>query len=301
MKVRSAARPRRRWRRLLIGLGGVAALGLLAAAGCSFLGPGFAPSVATPEMASDAIESRFADFGDERLHYAVAGRQDGPVILFVHGSPGTWEAWRGYLRDPELRGRARLIAVDRLGFGGSERGQAEPSLERQAAALLAVLRAEGAGPAVVVGHSLGGPVAARMAVDAPAAVRALLLLAPSIDPALEKHRWFNVAGSLRLVQWFLAVDWTTSNREIWPLRAELERLGGRLPEVSCPVVIVQGTKDTLVPPANAEYAQRAFARAQVEVEWVRDASHFIVWENPALVRRAIVALLDRPSRSVGGR
>jgi pimeloyl-ACP methyl ester carboxylesterase len=293
-------RPRKRWRRILFGLGGLLVVALLAAAGCSFLGPGFKPVVATPEMAAQALESRFVDFGDERLHYVVAGRSDGPVLLFVHGSPGTWEAWRGYLRDPELRRRARLIAVDRLGFGGSERGQAEPSLERQAAALVAVLGAESAAAAIVVSHSLGGPIAARLAVDAPERTSGLVLVAPSIDPALEKHRWYNVAGSLRVVQWFLAVDWTTSNREIWLLRGELERLGRRLPEVTCPVVIVQGTKDTLVPPSNADYVRRAMTRTPVEIEWVEGGNHFVLWEKPALVRRAILGLLDHPGDRAEG-
>ncbi len=297
MEVPPPGRPRRRRRRLLVAFGALIGAALLAAAGCSFLGPGFAPAVATPEMAAEALESRFADFGDERIHYVVAGRQGGPVVLFVHGSPGTWEAWRGYLRDPGLRQRARLVAVDRPGFGASDRGRAEPSLERQAAALGAVLSAEGARSAIVVGHSLGGPVAARFAVDAPARVDALLLIAPSIDPAQEKHRWFNVAGSMRVVQWFLAVDWTTSNREIWPLRGELERLGARLGEVACPVVIVQGTKDTLVPPVNAEYGQQAFTHAPVEVRWVPNADHFVVWSQPALIRETIGNLLDRTAAS----
>jgi pimeloyl-ACP methyl ester carboxylesterase len=301
MKVRPAARPRKRWRRLLFGLGGLVAVGLLAAAGCSFLGPGFAPAIATPEMAADAIQSRFIDFGDERVHYVVAGRTDGPTILFVHGSPGTWEAWRGYLRDPGLGDRARLIAVDRLGFGGSARGHAEPALERQAGALAAVLQAESAAPAIVVGHSLGGPIAARLAVDAPARVSALVLLAPSIDPAQERHRWFNVAGSMRVVQWFLAADWTTSNREIWPLRGELTRLGARLAEVRCPVVILQGTKDSLVPPENSEYGRRAFTGTPIELRWIPGADHFIPWSHAGLVRTAILGLLDRQPHHSGSR
>jgi len=269
---------------------------LLAGAGCALLGGEFAPAVATPEMAAQALESRWAPFEAERLHYVASGVAGGPRVLFVHGSPGTWEAWREYLRDPELARQTRLLAPDRPGFGGSARGRAEGSLGRQAAALAAVLAHEGGPPALVVGHSLGGPIAARLAIDRPDLVRGLLLVAPSIDPALEERRWFNVVGSLRAVQWFLPVDWITSNREIWPLRAELERLAPRLAEIRVPVVVVQGEKDELVPAANAEFVARRFTAAVVEVERVPELGHFLLWQRPRLVLDAIARLLAADSR-----
>jgi pimeloyl-ACP methyl ester carboxylesterase len=262
------------------------------------LGGEFAPAVATPEMAAAALESRWAPLESKRIHYVAAGRAGAPPLLLVHGSPGTWEAWGGYLRDPELRDQARLLAVDRPGFGGTARGRAEPSLARQAAALAAVLAAEGGGPAVVAGHSLGGPIAVRLAVDRPELVRALVLVAPSIDPALEERRWFHHAGSWRAVQWFLPVDWITSNREIWPLRDELAALAARLGEVRVPVTVIQGEADELVPAANADFVARAFAAAPVAVERHPELGHFLLWQRPELVRRALLAsLAASPDRS----
>jgi len=283
---------RRRRRRLLWGAGlALALLVALGVAGCSILGPDFKPSVATPDMAAAGLESRWADSPEGRIHYVVAGTPGAPPVLFVHGSPGTWEAWRGYLNDPELRGRAWLVAPDRVGFGGSERGHDEPSLARQAAALAAVVDREGGRAAIVVGHSLGGPVAAQLAIDRPDLVAGLLLVAPSIDPALERHRWFNVAGSLVVVQWFLPVDWITSNREIWPLRRELRELEPRLGEIRCPTVVLQGDDDDLVSPANADYVVTRLRGAPVEVVRVPQMGHFVVWQKPAMLRREIERLL----------
>lgn len=262
------------------------------AAGCALVSGEFEPHVATSEMAAESLTSRFLAVGDGRVHYVFAGGPGAPVV-FVHGSPGTWDAWRGYLRDPELSGLAALVALDRPGFGGSERGRAVASLEQQAAAVAAVVEAVGGGAAVVVGHSLGGPIAARLACDRPELVRGLVLVAPSLDPELERRRWFNVAGSLRAVQWFLPVDLITSNREIWPLREELEALAPRLARIAVPTIVVQGGRDTLVAPANAEFAARALTGAQVEVRRYPEATHFLVWERPALVRDAVVDLLAR--------
>jgi len=283
------------WRRRLawIACGAVLLFVGLGAVGCSILGSGFQPSIATPAMAASGLESRWVDSPEGRIHYVVAGDVAAPPVLFVHGSPGTWEAWRGYLNDASLRGKAWLVAADRVGFGGSERGQAEPSLERQGEALARVLEAEGGRPAVVVGHSLGGPVAARLAVDRPDLVASLLLVAPSIDPEFEKHRWFNVAGSLLPVQWFLPVDWITSNREIWPLRRELEAMAPRLAEIRAPTVVIQGDRDDLVAPANADFVATAFRGADVSLVRIPDVGHFVVWERPAVLREAIETLLQR--------
>ncbi|HLF57281.1 MAG TPA: alpha/beta hydrolase [Thermoanaerobaculia bacterium] len=273
---------------------------LLGVAGCSMLGGEFAPEVATPEMAAQALQSRFVDDDDGAIHYVVAGREGTPLVLFVHGSPGTWEAWRGYLTDGELSRKARLVALDRPGFGGTQRGRAEPSLVRQAAAVAAVARAEGGGPGIVVGHSLGGPIAAELAAGAPELVSGLLLIAPSIDPTLEQLRWYNVAGSLVVVQWLLPRDLITSNRELWPLRAELERLTPRLAGIRAPVVVIQGGKDSLVPPGNADFAARAFSGTEVELQLLPEATHFVVWQDPRLVVRAIVELLGRTGADPNG-
>jgi pimeloyl-ACP methyl ester carboxylesterase len=250
-------------------------------------------------MRASGLGSRFVESGSGRVHFVVAGlaRPDAAQVLFVHGSPGTWNAWQRFLEDPELRAAARLIALDRPGFGGSERGQAVPSLARQAAALAAVLeRGRSRGevpvrPAIVVGHSLGGPIAVRLAIDRPDLVAALVLVAPSIDPALERRRWYNHAGATRVVQWFLPIDWTISNRELWPLESELREMLPRWPEIRCPVIVVQGLADDLVPAANADFAERQLSQGSVRVDRYPDEGHFLLWQKPETVRRPVLELL----------
>jgi pimeloyl-ACP methyl ester carboxylesterase len=284
---------RRRWTIAAAGCG----LVLLAlVCGCSML-TAFKPSIDTPEMRSDGLESRFVESPEGRLHVVLAGLREpsSPRVLFVHGSPGTWEAWRVFLDDPELRARARLLAPDRPGYGGSRRGHTEASLVRQAAALAAVLEAEPGPPAIVVGHSLGGPIAARLAMDRPDLVAGMVLIAPSIDPGLERHRWYNVAGSMQMVQWFLPIDWIVSNRELWPLHRELTAMLPLWPRIRVPVILIQGEADELVPPANADFAERVLAGHDLEVERFPGENHFILWKQPAIVERAILELLDRGS------
>jgi pimeloyl-ACP methyl ester carboxylesterase len=220
------------------------------------------------------------------------GDRSHPTVLFVHGSPGSWDAFIGFLGDEKLAARAHLVSVDRPGFGGSGRGHAEPSLARQAAALAQVLAADPAGlPAIVVGHSLGGPIVAQLAVDDPRSVAGLVLVAPSIDPALEEHRWFNVAASWWVVDWLLPLDMVTSNREIWPLKGELEKLLPRWSEIRVPVTVIQGTADELVSPANADFAERVLDHAPVDVQRYSGVGHLIPWQHPRLIEEAVLAQL----------
>lgn len=290
------AKSGRKRRRALRWLFASAALVVVAMAiGCSMLSE-FKPEIDTPAMRSEGIDSHFLDTSFGRMHYVTAGHPPPAPrrVFFVHGSPGTWDAWKIWLEDPRLRDRARLVAADRLGFGGSERGKAEPSLARQVGALAAILDGEPGPPAIVVGHSLGGPIATRLAMDRPDLVAGLVLVAPSIDPGLEKRRWYNVAASLLVVQWFLPVDWTTSNRELWPLKGELTQMTPKWEAIAVPVVVVQGDQDDLVPPANADFAEK-MAPSRVEVHRVPGENHFVLWSKPETVTGPILDLLERAS------
>ena len=99
--------------------------------------------------------------GAERVHFATTGNPDGPLVLLIHGTPGDMRSLAEVFADRSLADRATLVTVDRLGWGLSGDGSPVASVESQAEALRAILAAHpGPRPAVVVGHSYGGPVAA---------------------------------------------------------------------------------------------------------------------------------------------
>lgn len=283
------ARPRLRLTALVCA---ALALALVLFARCASL-PAVPPGKEAAQLAAAGDRTGTVAALGREVRWVAAGQESGAALLFVHGSPGDWHAWEGLMADPVLRGRAQLVAYDRPGFGATG-GPALPALADQAAVAAAVLEAAAPGArAVAVGHSLGGPIAARLAVDRPDRVAGLLLVAPSIDPALERHRWYNVAGSLRVVQWFLPGEWIASNREIWPLRAELEAMAPRLAGVRAPTTVIQGTEDDLVDPGNAAFVARAMPEADVRVVEVPAEGHFVLWTRSHLVRTEIERLLER--------
>ena len=217
------------------------------------------------------------------------------MVLLVHGSPGSLSAFIDFLADSALTNRALVITTDRPGFGHSNFGIAEPSLENQAATLKPILeKFKNNRPVILVGHSLGGPVIARMAIDYPDLVDGLVLVAGSIDPDLEPNEtWFRAPLATPFLSWVLPRSFRTSNEEIYQLKPQLENMLPHWKEIKCPVVVIQGEKDSLVPAGNADFAKKMLVNAQVEIVMKKDMDHFVPWNNPELIRQAILQLLNR--------
>lgn len=231
---------------------------------------------------------------DQRNIHAIAvGDSSLPAVLFVHGSPGASNNFQMYLEEVDLAEKAHLIAVDRPGFGYSDYGQVERSVAQQAAYLAEVLRQTTTQPAVLVGHSYGGPVIARMAMDFPELVRGLVIVAGSISPALEPREWWRPVVDAPLVRWILPGSLTVSNQEIHALYEELEGMMPLWKNIRCPVIVFQGSQDQLVPAGNADFAKLMIPDSLVQIEMVEQGNHFIVWSKKEAVMQMIEQLLPQ--------
>lgn len=225
------------------------------------------------------------------IRYLQAGAQDRPTVVFVHGSPGSLSAFIDFMVDSVLLQKAHLLSVDRPGFGHSDFGRAARSLQEQSALLRPMV--ERYAPVILVGHSLGGPLIAQMAVDYPQAVAGLIIVAGSVDPDLEPNEWFRGPFSVPPFRWLLPRSFRASNDEIYRVKPQLEELRPRWREIEVPITVIQGMRDRLVPPANAEFAERMAQKAHVRVVLLEDVNHFIPWTHPGIIREEILDMLKR--------
>jgi pimeloyl-ACP methyl ester carboxylesterase len=216
---------------------------------------------------------------------AVAQGSGKTMLLFVHGSPGDWKAWSYYLKAPELGYFSSRVAVDRPGFGASGKGMVVADL-RQQARLLAQLIPDGQ-KAVVVGHSLGGPLVTWMAIDAPDKVCSAISIAGSLSSRLEAPRWYNLLADTALLQWAIPPEMVWSNREMMPLSGELRKLEAALPQLRTPLLLIQGDKDSLVDPQTVEDVAKVAPLRWLKVKRLPDETHFVLWEKPSIILDAI--------------
>jgi pimeloyl-ACP methyl ester carboxylesterase len=236
------------------------------------------------------------DVAGRLTHGIQVGDPKMPAIVFVHGSPGTWDNFLDLMSDPLLLQNAHLIAFDRPGFGKSEPNKVEKSLPRLAAVVEQVIHRFAANQsAVLVGHSYGGAAIAQTAFDYPERVAGLVMVAASISPRLEEKYWYNHIAEWRLVNWALPKELLTSNREISALKSELTRLAPHLSSIERSVVIIHGQKDQLVPYENVAFMIREFRSAEVLVKTDPSWGHFIPWEQPQVIRESLLSLIKKSS------
>lgn len=108
------------------------------------------------------------------LEVLERGPRDGSPIVLIHCFTCAIDWWDGML--PPLAREHRVIAVDLLGHGGSEKPTGGYSIENQADLVAQALGRLGVRQAKVVGHSLGGPVSVALAEQSPQLVDRLVII-----------------------------------------------------------------------------------------------------------------------------
>jgi pimeloyl-ACP methyl ester carboxylesterase len=101
-------------------------------------------------------KSRYTSLDGTRIHYQSYGKGSEALVL-IHGWSCNIDYWRDQI--PDLQKRSRVIALDLPGHGQSDKPQVVYSMDYFARAVEAVMRDAGVKRAVLVGHSMGTPVA----------------------------------------------------------------------------------------------------------------------------------------------
>ena len=158
-----------------------------------------APMGAT--IAATITEHSVSYASDKTIHYLAAGPTTGPLILFIHGWPGSASTWAFQIHAFAALG-FRVVAPDMPGYGKStaRRVPDDYCLETLVEGMMALLAATGRSSAVWVGHDWGAGVTSAVAAQHPEAVKALVNLCVAYR-TLERG-W---AGFLPLI-----------NRDIYP-------------------------------------------------------------------------------------
>ncbi|HSS81983.1 MAG TPA: alpha/beta fold hydrolase [Gaiellaceae bacterium] len=271
------------------------------------------------------FEERFLEARGSRMRYLVAG--EGDALVLVHGLGGAAANWRALA--PLLLPGKRLIVPELPGHGGSPPLPAAPSLNPYADQLGLLLEHEGTAPAAVVGHSLGGAIALRLAIRRPEAVSSLVLAAAAgISSATRSARYaLTITGILKparkiaphrgrvaqsaLLKQLVFGRWGASDPPaLAPAVVEAflegpawhtdtlsasralvrDDLRLDLDRVRCPALVLWGARDNQLPIGDAfEYARRLHAPLRV----IADCGHLLIGERPEACADAIAGFLSR--------
>lgn len=225
------------------------------------------------------------------MHYVQTGNDTLPTLFFVHGSPGSWDAFEKYMQDKDLLQKFRMVSIDRPGFGFSNFGEAR-NLEEQSKLIAQLLqKIQNGKPVYAIGHSLGGPMIVKLCIDYPQAFSGLVLLSAAISPYLEKpEKWRPVLFKTPL-NYLVPGALRPSNEELWYLKTDLFKLEKDLPKITVPVWVMHGDKDPLVPVANVAFIKQKFVHAKsINITIIAGANHFIPWQHFSEIKKVLLLL-----------
>lgn len=132
-----------------------------------------------PDLSAEfPFESHFATVRGSKMHYVEAGQGD--PILLVHGNPTSSYLWRNVI--PHLEDTGRVIAVDLIGMGKSDKPDLDYSFTDQAAYFEGFVQALDLKDVTLVLHDWGGGVGLDYFAQHPDNVRALALLEAVVKP-----------------------------------------------------------------------------------------------------------------------
>jgi len=141
-------------------------------------------------------ESRWAHFDGNKIHFLEAGdkKNNKDAIVFIHGWTCNADFWSDSIN---AFPNQRVIAVDLIGHGKSDKPQANYSMEYFARSVDAVLKEAKVKRAVLVGHSMGTPVARQVYRLYPDKVRGIVVVDGSLTPFFTKEQAEQLLASYR--------------------------------------------------------------------------------------------------------
>ena len=236
----------------------------------------------------------YLPIGDIKMHYAKIGNDSLPTLFFIHGSPGSWDAFIRYMQDSALLAKYRMISIDRPGFGYSNFGEAE-NLQDNASDIFEVIKKEmNTAPFHLIGHSIGGPVVIKIAQNHPENFASLTILAGSISPfeePKEKWRWLFKYTPAR---YLLPGALLPSNDEIYYFKKELYGLDSNYNKITMPVMLIHGSKDQFVSIKNVAYAQQKLRENKhIDTIIIASANHFIPWQHYDIIKKHLLNLSNK--------
>lgn len=232
--------------------------------------------------------------GAHTLHFATTGADTLPTLLLMHGSPGGWIEFEDYLADKELQQHFRLISVDRPGFGYSSDYGTGLDLFEQGKILIPFLKALDNGkPLYLMGHSLGGPIVALLAAEAPDMVNGIVVAAGALDPNLEPKEGWRKILKLRPFRYLVNRAFQASNDELFYFKKDVWELKPHLSKITCPVLIVHAEDDMLVNFGNVEYMKQQFTHAKsMDFLLFPTGNHFIHHNHFEIVKHKVIAFAE---------
>jgi len=241
------------------------------------------------------------DILGRKMRYVVTNENEvsWPLLVFIHGAPGSSDNYFQFLEDPELSSCARMISIDRPGYGYSGFGKSMTSIDEQASVINTIIaKYANEQPVILIGHSFGGPIAIKAAVKSPGVIKSVIMLAPAIDPENEKIFKIAYLGRTPPFRWLTPKSWRVASDEKLTHIKELTKMLPDWKKLNIPVIHIHGDKDKLVPYINLEFSRKMINASLLETISLKGEDHFLPWTQTSLIKSTIIQQIEKDKKSI---
>ncbi len=259
----------------------------------------------------ETADSRFTTLDGMRVHYLSYGKGSEALVL-IHGWTCNVDNWRDQM--PEFARRNRVIAIDLPGHGQSDKPQITYNMDLFARAVEAVLRDARVKRAVLVGHSMGTPVARQFYRKYPEKTLAIVIVDGALQAFADKAMMDRLMAGFRGANYKVVATQMLTAMAGPNLSAEAqERIKASFLNTPQHVVVsamegmadasIWGEDKIKVPvlaimaknpfyPPDMEQRYRSLA-PNLDFQMWSGVGHFIMMEKPKEFNAAVLAFLDK--------
>lgn len=210
-----------------------------------------------------------------------------PVLIFVHGSPGSMLDFKRYLNDSLLNERFNLVAYERIGYGPDNLGKTPAEMEVELGVLHQVVDNYGAENVVLAGYSYGGPVILASDKNYKYKVSMASAVVGEYEPmfgVLTFYKW-------KLTRWMIPAKGRAAAKEKYAHLDEFPEYKERWNMSPAKVINIHGDQDWIVPYKNSEFLQSIFDRDKFEMVTIPGGGHELIWTNFELIKQELLKTL----------
>ena len=189
------------------------------------------------------------------VRYLSIGDPDKQALVLIHGAPGSIFDWLSFAKRDRIYDEYRLLIVDRPGYGGTKPRQPEKSVKIQSERILEVLSEERQ-PAVIMGHSYGGPISVVMAALDSNKIERVIAVSGQYDPDNEIIFKASYFVNFQIFRFLLPRLLWSSNVEKLSHEEALREVVPLYGRVQVPVSVIHGDADSLVPFENSPFLMK---------------------------------------------
>ncbi len=269
------------------------------------------------------LEDKYATSEDgTKIHYVASGK--GPLVLAIHGFPDYSGSWSKLA--PKLNDAYRFVAIDTRGYNLSDKpdGVANYAMPKLVADVQAVIKAEGASKATVIGHDWGAAISWNYAFAHPETLERLVILSVphpanmgrQLKAAPENSNYarnFQKEGSEKNLTAEGLAGWVRDPAEKkkyveafsrssfagmmnyyranYPSAPDPNAPAPTFPKINVPVLVIHGMKDTALLSMGHNDTWDQVSK-DTTMLMAPDANHFVQHDAADLVNGTIRAWLD---------